>query len=208
MVQAFGPLTLGLTAASLVASSAGVWISIRLARRAGVLDVPNERSSHSVPTPRMGGVPMVGAALFAFGCWAFLAAGEVFSLKGLSSTILFAIAMFVLGFWEDLSGLSPLTRFLFQFFAVMIFLWTWAGLFPNIPLGGMILPQFLWILTGAIWIVWMVNLYNFMDGIDGLAGGEAAVASLFFFLLFARYGESMGGGEPFRCGGIDGIPRA
>jgi len=190
MVQAFGPLTLGLTAASLVASSAGVWISIRLARRAGVLDVPNERSSHSVPTPRMGGVPMVGAALFAFGCWAFLAAGEVFSLKGLSSTILFAIAMFVLGFWEDLSGLSPLTRFLFQFFAVMIFLWTWAGLFPNIPLGGMILPQFLWILTGAIWIVWMVNLYNFMDGIDGLAGGEAAVASLFFFLLFARYGES------------------
>jgi UDP-N-acetylmuramyl pentapeptide phosphotransferase/UDP-N-acetylglucosamine-1-phosphate transferase len=36
----------------------------------------------------------------------------------------------------------------------------------------------------------MVNLYNFMDGIDGLAGGEAAVASSFFFLLFARYGES------------------
>jgi UDP-N-acetylmuramyl pentapeptide phosphotransferase/UDP-N-acetylglucosamine-1-phosphate transferase len=36
----------------------------------------------------------------------------------------------------------------------------------------------------------MLNLYNFMAGIDGLAGGEAVVASLFFFLLFERYGES------------------
>ena len=83
MVQAFGPITLGLTVASLAASTAGVWISIRWARRAGVLDVPNERSSHTVPTPRMGGVPMVAAVVLAFGCWAFLAAGGVFSLQGL-----------------------------------------------------------------------------------------------------------------------------
>ncbi|MBF8258669.1 MAG: Glycosyltransferase family 4 protein, partial [Actinobacteria bacterium] len=153
-------------------------------------DVPNERSSHAVTTPRMGGVPMVAAAVLAFGCWAFLAAGEVFSLKGLSSSILFAFAMSVLGFWDDLSRLSPLTRFLFQFFTAILFLWAWAGLFPRIPLGGVTLPQLLWILTGAIWVVWMVNLYNFMDGIDGLAGGEAAVASSFFFLVFAYYGQS------------------
>jgi Fuc2NAc and GlcNAc transferase len=138
----------------------------------------------------MGGVPMVAAALLAFGCWAFLAAGEVFSLKGLPSSILFAFAMSVLGFWDDLSGLSPLVRFLFQFFAAFMFLWVWAGLFPKIPIGGIVLPQFLWILAGAFWTVWMLNLYNFMDGIDGLAGGEAALASLFFFLVFARYGES------------------
>ena len=133
---------------------------------------------------------MVAAALLAFGCWAFLAAGDVFSLEGLPSSILFAFAMSILGFWDDLSGLSPLTRFLFQLIAAILFLWAWTGLFPKIPIGGVTLPQFLWILTGAFSIVWMVNLYNFMDGIDGLAGGEAAVASSFFFLLFARYGES------------------
>jgi UDP-N-acetylmuramyl pentapeptide phosphotransferase/UDP-N-acetylglucosamine-1-phosphate transferase len=138
----------------------------------------------------MGGVPMVAAALLAFGCWALLAAGEVFSLKGLPSSILFAFTMSVLGFWDDLSGLSPLARFLCQLIAAILFLWAWTGLFHKIPLGGVTLPPLLWILTGAIWIVWMVNLYNFMDGIDGLAGGEAAVASSFFFLLFARYGES------------------
>ncbi len=38
----------------------------------------------------------------------------------------------------------------------------------------------------------MLNLYNFMDRIDGLAGGEAAVASSFFFLVFAWYGRSCG----------------
>jgi Fuc2NAc and GlcNAc transferase len=190
MVQAFGSITLGLAAASLAASAMGVWISIRLAHRAGLLDVPTERSSHTVPTPRMGGVPMVAAAVLALVYWALLAAGDVVSLKGLSSSILFALAMSVLGFWDDISGLSPLARFLFQIFTAMIFLWAWAGLFPRIPFGGVVLPQFLWILMGAFWIVWMVNLYNFMDGIDGLAGGEAAIASSFFFLLFARYGES------------------
>jgi Fuc2NAc and GlcNAc transferase len=138
----------------------------------------------------MGGVPMVAAALLAFGCWAFLAAGEVFSLKGLSSSILFAFGMSVLGFWDDLSRLSPLARFLFQFFGAIMFLWAWTGLFPMVPLGGVTLPQLLWILAGAIWIVWMLNLYNFMDGIDGLAGGEAAVTASFFFLVFAWHGES------------------
>jgi UDP-N-acetylmuramyl pentapeptide phosphotransferase/UDP-N-acetylglucosamine-1-phosphate transferase len=47
-----------------------------------------------------------------------------------------------------------------------------------------------WISASTVWIVWMLNLYNFMDGIDGLAGGEAALVSAFFFLLFARHGES------------------
>ena len=189
MVQAFGLITFGLVAASLAVSILGVWISIRLAHRAGVLDVPNERSSHTVPTPRMGGVPMVAAAVLALGGWAILGAWEGFSPKGVPSSILFALAMSILGFWDDISGLSPLARFLFQIFAAILFLWGWAGFSPEVSVGGKILPQFLWILAAAFWIVWMVNLYNFMDGIDGLAGGEAAVASSFFFLLFARYEE-------------------
>ena len=190
MVQAFGPITLGLTAASLAASVMGGWISIRLAHRAGLLDVPNERSSHTVPTPRTGGVPMVAAAVLAVVCWTLLANGGLFPMGSFLSSILFALAMSVLGLWDDISGLSPLARFLFQIFTAMIVLWAWAGLFPKIPIGGVLLPRFLWLMIGAFWIVWMVNLYNFMDGIDGLAGGEAAISSLFFFLLFARYEES------------------
>ncbi len=133
---------------------------------------------------------MVAAALLAFAGWTFLAAGEVLSQKGLSSTLFFSVAVFGLGFWDDLAGLSPLTRFLFQCFFSVMFLLAWSGLFPKFAMGGRFVPQILWVLAGAFWVVWMVNLYNFMDGIDGLAGGEAAVASSFFFLLFAAHGES------------------
>jgi Fuc2NAc and GlcNAc transferase len=121
---------------------------------------------------------MVAAAVAAFGCWALLAAGEVLPVKGLSHAMVFALAMAALGLWDDVSSLSPLFRFLVQVAAAVLSLWTWLP------------TPVLWILAGAFWIVWMLNLYNFMDGIDGLAGGEAAVASCFFFLVFAWHGES------------------
>ena len=190
MVQAFGPLTFGLTVASLVLSAAGVWCSIRLAHRVGAIDVPNERSSHAIPTPRMGGVPMVAAVLLPFGSWALLAAGEIFYVKGLPQTLIFALAMSVLGFWDDLSRLSPLLRFLVQFACATLLLLTFTSAFPTVPVPGAVIPKVVFVLVGAFWVVWTLNLYNFMDGIDGLAGGEGAVASSFFFLLFARYGES------------------
>jgi UDP-N-acetylmuramyl pentapeptide phosphotransferase/UDP-N-acetylglucosamine-1-phosphate transferase len=190
MVQAFGAVTFGLTVAALSASAGGVWLSIRLARKAGVMDVPNERSSHSVPTPRMGGVPMAASAMIAFGIWAYLLAGEVFPFKGIASAFLFAFGMFILGFCDDLFGLSPLLRFAVQYAVAVSCLGLAWRLLPGVPWIDGEWSRLPWAFAGAFWCVWMLNLYNFMDGIDGLAGGEAAVASAFFFLLFAREGES------------------
>ena len=190
MTPGFGALTIGLAAASMAVSAGGVWASIRFAHRAGMIDVPNERSSHAVPTPRMGGVPMVAAAVLIFACWAYLAAGEVLSIKGLPYAMLFALGMSILGFWDDVSGLSPLFRFVVQIAAAALTLWACSALLPKATLAGWTLPAAAWVPAGAFWVVWMLNLYNFMDGIDGLAGGEAAVASCFFFLVFAHYGET------------------
>ena len=185
----FGPVTFGCTALSLFASTAGVWISIRVARSVGMMDVPNERSSHSLPTPRMGGVPMVMAATLAFVGWVFLSSkGESLS-KGLLYTSFFALAMFALGFVDDLRNLSPSFRFIVQLVSALFFLWILAPLFPDIRLERFAIPGMVWIPVGAVWAVWMVNLYNFMDGIDGLAGGEAAAVSSFFFLVFSYFGE-------------------
>jgi Fuc2NAc and GlcNAc transferase len=165
-------------------------MAIRVAQRVGMLDVPNERSSHSLPTPRMGGVPMVAVAALAFGGWAFLAAGDANVPGGLPYTFLFALAMFLLGFYDDLRNLSPLFRFLVQFVSALLLLVFLAPLLPDVSLRKWVLPKWAWVAPGAFWVVWMLNLYNFMDGIDGLAGGEAAVASSFFFLVFAWYGQS------------------
>ena len=190
MTHAFGLLTFGLAAVALAASAAGVWFSIRLANRLGVLDFPNDRSSHVTPTPRMGGVPIVAAALIAFGFWIYWAAGDWSIHEWLSCSVLFAVAMAILGFCDDLYSLSAIFRFLVQFVFASILLWTASGLLPGFAIKGWTIPGVVWVIVGVIWIVWMVNLYNFMDGIDGLAGGEAAVASCFFFLVFAYYGEA------------------
>lgn len=132
---------------------------------------------------------MVAAAALAFGGWALFSAGGSPLGKGLQCTFLFGLSMFALGFFDDLRDLSPLFRFLVQILSAGLALWAVAPLFPAIPLGDWALPGTAWIPVGAVWAVWMLNLYNFMDGIDGLAGGEAAVASFFFFLVFAWFGE-------------------
>jgi UDP-N-acetylmuramyl pentapeptide phosphotransferase/UDP-N-acetylglucosamine-1-phosphate transferase len=190
VVQAFRPITLGFVVFSLAASAAGVRMAIHIARRIGLMDVPNERSSHSLPVPRMGGVPMVAAAALAFGGWMVLVGGETKFPGELSCTFLFALAMFLLGFYDDLRSLSPQFRFPVQFVSASLALGFLAPLLPEVSVGRWVLPGAAWVLPGAFWAVWMLNLYNFMDGIDGLAGGEAAVASSFFFLVFAYYGES------------------
>src|SRR3989304_1301467 len=125
----------------IVKLTAGAGCSIRLAHRVGAIDVPNERSSHAIPTPRMGGVPMVAAVLLPFGSWALLAAGEIFYVKGLPQTLIFALAMSVLGFWDDLSRLSPLLRFLVQFACATLLLLTFTSAFPTVPVPGAVIPK-------------------------------------------------------------------
>jgi Fuc2NAc and GlcNAc transferase len=133
---------------------------------------------------------MVAAALVALGFWIYWAAGDWSMHKWLSCSVLFASAMAILGFCDDLYSLSALFRFLVQFAFASILLWVASGQLPVLTIQGWTIPRVAWVIVGATWIVWMLNLYNFMDGIDGLAGGEAAVASCFFYLVFAYYGEA------------------
>jgi Fuc2NAc and GlcNAc transferase len=183
-------MTFGFAVFSLAVSAAGVWVTIRVAHKVGVMDVPNERSSHSVPTPRMGGIAMVGAAVLSLTSWALLVAGEAFFIGLVWTVPLFALVMSGLGLWDDLSGLSPLFRFMVQVACSLALLLLLSMKIPLFHFEGYTASLWVWVPLGVAWNVWMLNLYNFMDGIDGLAGGEAAVAASFFFLVFAHFGES------------------
>lgn len=132
---------------------------------------------------------MVAAIVLAMACWAFLADGGGSSHKGLATTVLFALSMAFLGFWDDLSGLSPRVRLPVQLACAGLALWSAGSLLPWVAERRPVALLFLGTVSAILWVAWMVNLYNFMDGIDGLAGGQATVSSLFFFLLFAWYGE-------------------
>ncbi|WP_435628141.1 MraY family glycosyltransferase [Candidatus Ferrigenium straubiae] len=116
-----------------------------------VRDIPNERSLHSVPIPRVGGIALMVGILSS---WALL-------MQFLAWWIaLPAAGLFALSLLDDVRGLSPQTRLAGHFLAALVAL---AG--AGVPL--------LWFIPVLLFVVWMTNLYNFMDGSDGLAGGMA-----------------------------------
>lgn len=134
-------------------------------RRRAVLDRPNERSSHAVPTPRGGGIAIM-AVLLPF--WTLLAAFGVVP-PAIFVTIAAAAGLASISFLDDLRGLSAGSRLLVQVLAVA------AGLaaLPGPVFQGLLPPWPDRVAAGVLWL-WFVNLFNFMDGIDGIAGTEAA----------------------------------
>jgi UDP-N-acetylmuramyl pentapeptide phosphotransferase/UDP-N-acetylglucosamine-1-phosphate transferase len=158
----------------------GTRVLIPLLRHGALLDRPNERSSHEMPTPRGGGIAVVAAILLA---WLALVGLGV--LPRTSSPILFGAVLLTAVSWiDDLRGLPPAVRLAAQLVAIGLVLRV------GIPAGpvfqGWLPPALDGIGTLLLW-VWFINLFNFMDGIDGLAGSEAAAIGL-GLLLFASVG--------------------
>jgi Fuc2NAc and GlcNAc transferase len=161
----------------------------RYALVSSLMDVPNARSSHKLPTPRGGGLAIVIV---------FLAALPVLSVTGLLATeVMWAIFgagawVALVGFLDDHRHIAARWRLLAHFTGA-----TW-GLFW---LGGM--PPFTffgysfdlgWVgqILGIIYLVWLLNLYNFMDGIDGLASIEAITVCLGGALLYLLGSDAIG----------------
>ncbi len=127
-----------------------------------ILDRPNERSAHTTPVPRGGGIAILLVLLPA---WALIA-------PTLWPLLLAAAALGAVGWWDDLKGLSPWPRLIAQGLAVGLGLWQLG------PVTQGILPLPIDLaLAGIAWL-WFVNLFNFMDGIDGIAGVEAISIAL------------------------------
>jgi Fuc2NAc and GlcNAc transferase len=160
----------------------------RYALARSLLDVPNERSSHSVPTPLGGGFAIV---------FVFLAGLTALWILGLTpSRVFLALAgggtlVAAAGWWDDRWGL-PRTARLAAHATAAVWALVWLGGMPSLTVGeeavrlgagGSILA--------ALAIIWSVNLYNFMDGIDGLAAGEALLAGLAAALLLGLRDSSL-----------------
>ncbi|MFL7901193.1 MraY family glycosyltransferase [Azospirillum argentinense] len=141
-------------------------------RRKAILDHPNDRSSHSIPTPRGGGW---GVMLTLLPAWAVIAATADDPLRALP-ILVGAVALMAVSWMDDRRGLGPAPRFLAQIAAVVAGLSALPG--SALPGDGLVfqglLPFWADRLVAAVGWLWFVNLFNFMDGIDGLAGGEAA----------------------------------
>jgi len=152
--------------ATLALSAALTWLAIRYARRRQLLDLPGRRRSHSVPTPRGGGIAVVAAMLAGSLALALQSRSTYLPLL-LPPTV--GIAM--VGWLDDHGGLSALKRLAMHVVAAA---WVFAGpllvllVFPvsDLPSGVGLAGIAAVVVTFAI--VWSINLHNFMDGINGL----------------------------------------
>ena len=168
-------LLAGIGLVAFVASCLGTRALIAILRSRSVLDRPNERSSHVAPTPRGGGIAVIGVSVIA---WLALVEGGILSPSAIVAALA-AAGLAAVSWFDDLRGLSPGIRLLAQFAAVIAGIWA-------LPHGAVFqgwLPPALDRVAGALIWVWFVNLFNFMDGIDGIDGSEAAAIGIGIVLV-------------------------
>lgn len=157
----------------------------RYALARSLIDIPNARSSHSVPTPRGGGVAIVVSFLLALP----LMAGMGLVAWPLAWALLGAgVGIAVLGFLDDHSHIAARWRLLGHFAAAIWALFWLGGLPPLIFFGFSLDLAWFGHVLAALYLVWLLNLYNFMDGIDGIASVEAICVCLGGALLYALLG--------------------
>lgn len=163
----------------------GTWGVRRYAMREGVLDIPNHRSSHLVPTPRGGGAAIVAAFLAGLLIQQFMLGWNHFI-----SVLMLASALIALvGFIDDHQSVAARKRILVHLIAAVLLVAA-AGMptqfnifYVSVELGVWAIP---FVVLG---IVWLLNLTNFMDGIDGIAGVQAVAASAVVGLLMFLSGS-------------------
>lgn len=159
----------------------------RYALARSLMDIPNGRSSHSVPTPRGGGVAIVLSFLAVLPLLASVGALAwplMWALLGAGGWIA------VVGFLDDHGHIAARWRLLAHFIGAG---WAlgWLGGLPPLMIFGFDLDLgWLGYALAAFYLVWLLNLYNFMDGIDGIASVEAICVCLGGALLYLLLGET------------------
>lgn len=151
-----------------------VAVAVRGARAFAVwralYDQPNERSSHSVPTPRLGGMAFVPIYWLLLASIAVAPSASAVKLAALGGTAL----LYLVSALDDVRGLPVGVRFAGQ--AIAAFWLVVAALPPSWGQSGALHVAF--VVLAIAFIVGCANLYNFMDGIDGIAGCQGLVGGL------------------------------
>ena len=162
----------------------------RWSLRRNLFDVPNERSSHTTPTPRGGGLIIVLISLSVYSIYSLTQTGTF-----VWSYVVGAILVAGISWLDDLYTISFIWRFAVHVAAALLVIFS-VGYFGDIfilfarqspvnELGG-------WLLT-FFWIVWLTNAYNFMDGIDGIAGIQAFSAGIGWLVIGKVFGADSTG---------------
>lgn len=151
-------------------------VVIKISELKSLMEKPGDRRSHSTPTPTFGGIAIYAAILIAYFLWPSIDQTDIYrtNLSVAGMTILFFI-----GIKDDLVGIDPNKKILFQVLAAMILIF-----FGDLRvdylygiLGFHHIEEMISILLTCFIFIALTNAINLIDGIDGLAGGIATIAS-------------------------------
>lgn len=158
------------------------------ALKKNIIDNPNERSSHTIPTPRGGGVSIVITFLSFLVLLMFtqhipISTGLILLCSG------FGIA--VLGFLDDHGHINSMLRLAIHFIIAIAVVFALGG-FSEVALfnGTLHLGRFANIIA-VLFLVWLLNLYNFMDGINGIASVEAITTTISLAIIYLLFSSSL-----------------
>jgi UDP-N-acetylmuramyl pentapeptide phosphotransferase/UDP-N-acetylglucosamine-1-phosphate transferase len=164
-----------------------------VALRCNCVDSPNQRKVHRQPMVRLGGVSIYLGTLLAFislWVWGGFATVSTAAQAELLATMVGGTIFFLLGLWDDIKGLSALTRLWCQT-AIATLMWCWGLQINGIMLPGLGMIDLLWLSLPVtlLWIVGIVNAVNWLDGLDGLASGVTGISALMVFVICLFTGQ-------------------
>jgi Fuc2NAc and GlcNAc transferase len=162
-------------------SACGVALFRVWSNRRGLLDVPNERSSHSRPTPRGGGLIIVFISLAAYAMFSI-----VFDLPASWGYFIGAALVAGVSWLDDLYTLPFWMRLIVHIAAAVVLVLqvgAWSEFTLPVVDQRFEIGSLAGHVVAVLWLVWFLNAYNFMDGIDGIAAFQAVVAGGAWTLL-------------------------
>ena len=151
------------------------------ALKKSLVDTPNDRSSHTMPTPHGGGIAIAIT-------W-FIGITYLYYTSDINNSLYFAllvgVVISIVSYFDDLYELSAKFRLLAQALVALFGLYFLGGLQKIDLIIFTIENQIIINIFAMLMIIWFINLYNFLDGIDGYAGSEAIFLGIAGFLLFS-----------------------
>ena len=174
-----------LIAVSSVASYCGMRMYLRFALNRQLFDVPNERSSHTIPTPRGGGVAFVAVFSVAVG---ILSVAHMLVPQE-SIALLAGMLVAAIGYWDDRHEVSLRTRLIVQVLSACIAVAAVTTLHLPGQASTSVLVIAILLVIEVLGLAWLLNLTNFMDGIDGIVAIEIlSVAAACTVLIVLKSG--------------------
>ncbi len=155
------------------------WVIKKWAIKKNIIDIPNQRSSHTIPTPRGGGLAFFTVWIIII-CYLFI--DNLISSK-LFISLLLVLPIGIISIIDDIISLPATTRLIVQTVCALLVVYNLGGLHPLnlgiIKLNGNNILNIIVVIS----VIWFINLYNFLDGIDAYASLEAISIALGMFIL-------------------------